>query len=170
MKTNTAKQSNNTNITTAEKYFGSIQPFPMTQQTKRYLACLGKAYDLREMFTRAIQADKTALRDCSSEVFNPLDVVIFGAGGPLPTLLSYLQPAQRTYICGNVEQSAERRRQMIYELTQDGYRLGLFPTEAEAWHHAAYMPKGSYTIREWGVDGEYLTFDPTTNTVYEFNN
>ncbi len=76
MKTNTAKQSNNTNITTAEKYFGNIQSFPMTQQTKRYLACLGKAYDLREMFTRAIQADKTAPRDCSSEVFNPLDVVI----------------------------------------------------------------------------------------------
>lgn len=76
MKTNTAKQSNNTNITTAEKYFGNIQSFPVTQQTKRYLACLGKAYDLREMFTRAIQADKTAPRDCSSEVFNPLDVVI----------------------------------------------------------------------------------------------
>ncbi len=57
---------------------------------------------------------------------------------------------------------------MIYELTQDGYRLGLFLTEAEARRHAAYMPKDSYTIREWGVDGEYLTFDPTTNAVYEF--
>ena len=26
---------------------------------------------------------------------------------------------------------------MIYELTHEGYRLGLFPTEAEARHHAA---------------------------------
>ena len=76
MKTNNTKQSDDTMITTAEKYFGNIQAFPVTKQTKRYLACLGKAYDLREMFTRAIQADKTAPRDCSSEVFNPLDVVI----------------------------------------------------------------------------------------------
>ena len=76
MKSNTAKHSNNTNITTAEKYFGNIQSFPVTQQTKRYLACLGKAYDLRAMFTRAIKADNTAPQDCSSEVFNPLDVVI----------------------------------------------------------------------------------------------
>ncbi len=58
----------------------------------------------------------------------------------------------------------------IYELSFDGYRLGFYPTEAEARHHAAYMPKGSYAIREWGVDGEYLTFDPTMNVRYEFNN
>lgn len=59
---------------------------------------------------------------------------------------------------------------MIYELSQDGYRLGLFPSEAAARQQAGYMPKGSYTIREWGVDGEYLTFDPTTNKVFDFNN
>lgn len=76
MESNTAKQSTDTTIMTAEKYFGNIQSFPVTQQTKRYLACLGKAYDLREMFTRAIKADKTAPQDCSSEVFAPLDVVI----------------------------------------------------------------------------------------------
>ena len=58
----------------------------------------------------------------------------------------------------------------IYELSFDGYRLGLFPSEAEARQQAGYMPKGSYTIREWGVDGEYLTFDPTTNKVFDFNN
>lgn len=58
MKNNTAKHSTDTTITTAEKYFGSIQSFPVTRQAKRYLACLGKAYDLREMFTRAIKADK----------------------------------------------------------------------------------------------------------------
>lgn len=76
MKTNNTKQSDDTMITTAEKYFGNIQAFPVTKQTKRYLACLGKAYDLREMFTRAIQVDKTAHQDCSSEVFDPLDTVI----------------------------------------------------------------------------------------------
>lgn len=59
---------------------------------------------------------------------------------------------------------------MIYELSYDGYRLGLFPTEAEARQRAGYMPKGCYTIREWGVDGECLTFDPTTNAMYEFSN
>lgn len=59
---------------------------------------------------------------------------------------------------------------MIYELSQDGYRLGLFPSEAAARQQAGYMPKGSYTIREWGVDGEYLTFDPATNVVLEFSN
>lgn len=76
IKNNTAKHSTDTTITTAEKYFGSIQSFPVTRQAKRYLACLGKAYDLREMFTRAIKADNTAPLDCSSEVFDPLDVVI----------------------------------------------------------------------------------------------
>lgn len=59
---------------------------------------------------------------------------------------------------------------MIYELSQDGYRLGLYSSEAAARQQAGYMPKGSYTIREWGVDGEYLTFDPTTNKVFDFNN
>ncbi len=58
----------------------------------------------------------------------------------------------------------------IYELSFDGYRLGFYPTEAEARQRAGYMPKGSYTIREWGVDGEYLTFDPTMNVKYKFNN
>lgn len=59
---------------------------------------------------------------------------------------------------------------MIYELTIDGYRLGIFPTEAEARHHAAYMPHGLYTVREWIVDGDFLLFSPTTNKVYDFNN
>lgn len=35
---------------------------------------------------------------------------------------------------------------------------------------AAYMPKGRYTVREWGTDGDYLIFDPSTNTVNDFNN
>ncbi len=58
----------------------------------------------------------------------------------------------------------------IYELSFDGYRLGLFPTEAAAREQAQFLPKGVYTVREWGVDGEYLTFDPTMNVKYEFNN
>ena len=59
---------------------------------------------------------------------------------------------------------------MIYELTIDGYRLGIFPTEAAARHHAAYMPHGLYTVREWIDDGDFLLFSPTTNKVYDFNN
>lgn len=59
---------------------------------------------------------------------------------------------------------------MIYELSYDGYRLGFYPTEAEARYHARFLPKGYYMVREWGVDGEYLTFDTTMNAVYEFRN
>lgn len=60
---------------------------------------------------------------------------------------------------------------MIYELsTNDGYRLGLFPTVTEACHHATYLPKGEYIISEWTEDGEFLTFDSGTNKMYHFNN
>lgn len=50
---------------------------------------------------------------------------------------------------------------MIYELTYGGYRLGTFPTEAEAVRRAGYLPKGRYTVREWEKDGEFSTFDQT---------
>lgn len=59
---------------------------------------------------------------------------------------------------------------MIYELSYDGYRLGFFPTEAEAVHRADYLPKGHYTLREWENDAEFLTFDPSTNKQYDFDN
>ncbi len=59
---------------------------------------------------------------------------------------------------------------MIYELTYGGYRLGTFPTEAEAVRRAGYLPKGRYTVREWERDGEFSTFDPSTNKHYDFNN
>lgn len=59
---------------------------------------------------------------------------------------------------------------MIYELSFDGYRLGLFPTEAEAVRRADYLPKGRYTLREWEKDGEFSTFDPSVNKSYDFNN
>lgn len=58
----------------------------------------------------------------------------------------------------------------IYELSYDGYRLGLFPTEAEARHHAAYMPKGCYSIREWTEEDEFMVFDTKTNKTYQFYN
>lgn len=56
---------------------------------------------------------------------------------------------------------------MLYELSADGQTVGVFPTEAEARHNAAYMPGGCYTIREWTKDGEFLTFDPSTNKHYD---
>ena len=56
------------------------------------------------------------------------------------------------------------------ELTYGGYRLGTFPTEAEAVRRAGYLPKGRYTVREWEKDGEFSTFDPSTNKHYDFNN
>lgn len=59
---------------------------------------------------------------------------------------------------------------MIYELSYDGYRLGIFPTETEAVWRAGFMPKGRYTLREWEKDGEFLTFAPSTNKYYDFNN
>lgn len=59
---------------------------------------------------------------------------------------------------------------MIYELTIDGYRLGCFPTEAEAIRRAGYLPKGRYTLREWARDDEFSTFDPSRNKHYDFNN
>ena len=61
-------------------------------------------------------------------------------------------------------------RTMIYELLYGGYRLGTFPTEAEAVRRAGYLPKGRYTVREWEKDGEFSTFDPSTNKHYCFTN
>ena len=59
---------------------------------------------------------------------------------------------------------------MIYELLYGGYRLGTFPTEAEAVRRAGYLPKGRYTVRDWERDGEFSTFDPSANKHYDFNN
>ena len=59
---------------------------------------------------------------------------------------------------------------MIYELTIDGYTLGQFLTEAEAIRRARYLPRGRYTLREWARDGEFSTFDPSTNKHYDFMN
>ena len=64
-------------ITTAEEYFGNIHCFPVNDQLRRYLSCLGKAYDLRAMFMRAISEDSNTFPcDNRSEVLDPLDTVI----------------------------------------------------------------------------------------------
>lgn|GEM_PF-4020367 len=47
---------------------------------------------------------------------------------------------------------------MMYELMQNGEPVGMFAAEVEAMHHAAYMPQGCYTIREWRVEGDFLVF------------
>lgn len=59
---------------------------------------------------------------------------------------------------------------MSYELTIDGYLVGVFPTEAEAVRWAQYLPWGRYTLREWARDGEFSTFDPAVNRCYTFDN
>ncbi len=59
---------------------------------------------------------------------------------------------------------------MLYELSADGQTVGVFPTEAAARHNAAYMPGGCYTIREWTRDGDFLTFDPSTNNTMTSGN
>ncbi|WP_426694037.1 hypothetical protein [Alistipes shahii] len=57
-----------------------------------------------------------------------------------------------------------------YELIYGGYTVGYFPTEAEAVRRAGYLPKGRYTVREWAKDGDFSTFDPSTNKLYYFTN
>lgn len=52
---------------------------------------------------------------------------------------------------------------MTYELTCDKYLLGYFPSEAEARHHAQYLPKGKYVIHELAQDGDSLIFESATN-------
>lgn len=59
---------------------------------------------------------------------------------------------------------------MVYELTYGGYTVGYFPTEAEAVRRAGFLPKGRYTVREWAKDGDFSTFDPSTNKYYHFTN
>ena len=59
---------------------------------------------------------------------------------------------------------------MLYELLTHGVSVGFFPTEADARHHAAYMPHGLYTVREWIYDGDFLMYNRATCRVYEFNN
>lgn len=46
----------------------------------------------------------------------------------------------------------------------------MFPTEAEAVRRADYLPNGCYTVREWMDEGEFMTFDPSTNKRYDFDN
>ena len=58
----------------------------------------------------------------------------------------------------------------MYELSCDGYRLGFFPTEAEAVRRADYLPNGCYTVGEWMDEGEFMTFDPSINKRYDFDN
>ena len=41
--------------------------------------------------------------------------------------------------------------------------MGIFPTEAETVHNAAYLPKSRYTLREWTEEGNFRTFAPSTN-------
>lgn len=60
---------------------------------------------------------------------------------------------------------------MIYELSCDGCTLGVFPSESEALYHAAYLPKGRYTVREWNcADDNMLVFDPEINSEREIIN
>ncbi len=59
---------------------------------------------------------------------------------------------------------------MIYELAISDSSIGFFPTEAEARYHAAFLPYGLYTMREWIEDGEFLLFNRETCRVFEFNN
>lgn len=59
---------------------------------------------------------------------------------------------------------------MLYELMTHGVSVGFFPTEADARHHAAYMPHGLYTVREWIDDGDFLLYNRETCRVYEFSN
>lgn len=59
---------------------------------------------------------------------------------------------------------------MIYELSYDGYSLGMFPTADEAAHLTAYLPKGRYQVRQWTQDGDFLYYDPTANRTYEIVN
>ena len=59
---------------------------------------------------------------------------------------------------------------MIYELSYKGYRRWMFPTEAEAVRRADYLPNGCYTVREWMDEGEFMTFDSSTNKRYDFDN
>ena len=59
---------------------------------------------------------------------------------------------------------------MIYELLTHGDSVGFFPTEADARHHAEYMPASAYTVREWIVDGDFLLYSPQTCRIIEFTN
>lgn len=51
---------------------------------------------------------------------------------------------------------------MIYELFTNSGTVGFFPTEADARHHADYMPQGHYILREWIDDGDFLLYDRET--------
>ncbi len=50
-----------------------------------------------------------------------------------------------------------------------GDSVGFFPTEADARHHAAYMPRGLYTVREWIDDGEFLVYNRETCRILEID-
>ena len=41
---------------------------------------------------------------------------------------------------------------------------------AEAVRRADYLPHGCYTVREWMDEGEFMTFDPSINKRYDFDN
>ena len=55
---------------------------------------------------------------------------------------------------------------MIYELSINGYSLGLFSSEAAALRRVDYLPADRYTVREWSKDGDFLTISPSYNKEY----
>ena len=59
---------------------------------------------------------------------------------------------------------------MVYELLTNGGTVGFFPTEADARHHAEYMPQGRYVVREWIDDGDFLLHSHNTCRIIEFTN
>lgn len=59
---------------------------------------------------------------------------------------------------------------MIYELSYKGYRLGMFPTEAEAVRRADLPPEWMLHGSGMVDEGEFMTFDPSTNKRYDFDN
>ena len=59
---------------------------------------------------------------------------------------------------------------MIYELSYDGYSLGMFPTRTEAMRRASFLPKSRYIVREWEDDAPFLFFDAERHLLEEFDN
>ena len=55
---------------------------------------------------------------------------------------------------------------MIYELSINGYSLGLFSSEAAALRRVDYLPADRYTVREWSKECDFLRFSPSDNKEY----
>lgn len=60
----------------ATPVLGTLESFPTSNYTRRWLSVIDKANTLRTAFDEVKQNDPRGVRDCRKEIIDPLDMII----------------------------------------------------------------------------------------------